>query len=99
MDLVVILVLVMVIVFWLKDVKWVTYLLGIIEIFLNIVHYIGDHLGVSELNGFINQHLPTSLFAVVGKYTTGVVYDVCAWILLVFFIFFLLYLVRYLFQR
>lgn len=99
MDLVVLLVLIVVVVVVLRDIKWVTYLLGVLEIFLRIIHYIGDHLGIKELNSFINNYFPNSLFSLLGKYSSGIVYDILSWILLVFFIFFLIYLVNYLFKR
>lgn len=99
MELVVLLVLIVLVIVLLKDIKWVTYLLGIIEIFLRIVHYIGDHLKIAELNNFINGYLPNSLFSVLSKYSSGIVYDILSWILLGFFIFFLCYLVRYLLKR
>ena len=76
MDLAILLILIVIVVVMLKDVKWVTYLLGIIEIFLRIVHYIGDHLGAPELNNFINTYLPNSLFSVLSKYTSGIVYEI-----------------------
>lgn len=99
MDLVILLVLICVVVFLLRDIKWVTYLLGIIEIFLELIHYIGDHLGIASFNKFVNSYFPTSLFSLLGKYSSGIIYDILSWILLGFFVFFLIYLVKYLFKR
>ena len=80
-----------------KDVKWVTYLIGIVEIFLRLIHYIGDNLKIASLNNFINEYFPTSIFAIIGKYSSGVVYDILSWVLVLFLIWFLIYLVKYLF--
>lgn len=76
MDLAVLLILIIIVVLVLKDVKWVTYLIGIVEIFLRLIHYIGDNLKIASLNNFINEYFPTSIFAIIGKYSSGVVYDI-----------------------
>lgn len=97
MDLAVLLILIIIVVLVLKDVKWVTYLIGIVEIFLRLIHYIGDNLKIASLNNFINGYFPTSIFAIIGKYSSGVVYDILSWVLVLFLIWFLIYLVKYLF--
>ena len=97
MDLAVLLILIIIVVLVLKDVKWVTYLFGIVEIFLRLIHYIGDNLKIASLNNFINEYFPTSIFAIIGKYSSGVVYDILSWVLVLFLIWFLIYLVKYLF--
>lgn len=97
MDLAVLLILIIIVVLVLKDVKWVTYLVGIVEIFLRLIHYIGDNLKIASLNNFINEYFPTSIFAIIGKYSSGVVYDILSWVLVLFLIWFLIYLVKYLF--
>ena len=97
MDLAVLLILIIIVVLVLKDVKWVTYLIGIVEIFWRLIHYIGDSLKIASLNNFINEYFPTSIFAIIGKYSSGVVYDILSWVLVLFLIWFLIYLVKYLF--
>ncbi len=97
MDLAVLLILIIIVVLVSKDVKWVTYLIGIVEIFLRLIHYIGDNLKIASLNNFINEYFPTSIFAIIGKYSSGVVYDILSWVLVLFLIWFLIYLVKYLF--
>lgn len=97
MDLAVLLILIIIVVLVLKDVKWVTYLIGIVEIFLRLIHYIGDNLKIASLNNFIDEYFPTSIFAIIGKYSSGVVYDILSWVLVLFLIWFLIYLVKYLF--
>ena len=92
MDLAVLLILIIIVVLVLKDVKWVTYLIGIVEIFLRLIHYIGDNLKIASLNNFINEYFPTSIFAIIGKYSSGVVYDILSWVLVLFLIWFLIYL-------
>lgn len=98
MELIIILVLIGVVVFIYKDYKYVIYLLGCLELFFRLIHYIGDHVSFIHINGFINKFIPDSLFSVVGKYTSGTVEQIVDWVLIVAFIFLLVYLVKYLFK-
>ncbi len=98
MDLAVFIILVVLVIILLKDIKWVTYLIGIVEIFLRLVNYIGNHLGIAEVETFVNNYFPDSLFSILGKYTSGVVYDIFSWIIIVFLVWFLIYLVNSLFR-
>jgi len=99
MDLAIIIILIIVVVIIFKDVKFVTYALGIMEIFFQIMHWIGDNLGIKEFNSFINNYIPSSTFNILAKYTSGVIYIILSWILLITFVFFLIYLVNYLIRR
>lgn len=98
MDLIVFLVLVALVIFLLRDIKWVTYLIGIVEIFLRLVDYIANHLGIDEVADFVNKNIPGSIFEILAKYSSGLFYDVLSWILIVFFVWFLIYLINYLFR-
>lgn len=44
MDLIIIILLIVGVVIIYKDVKFVTYLIGILEIFFRLMHYIGDNI-------------------------------------------------------
>ena len=99
MDLAVLIILIIVVIVLFKDVKWFVYLMGIIEIFLRIMHYIGDNLGISEINSLIDKYLPDSIFSILGNYTSGIVYQILSWILVIIFIWFLFYLIRYFIKK
>lgn len=99
MDLIIILILVAIVVMVRRDVKFLVYLLGILEVFFRLVHYIGDKLTIIDINTFVNKYIPTSIFSVFDKYTTGIVYDFICWILVVGFGTFLYYLVSYLINK
>lgn len=99
MDLAVLIILIILGIFLLKDVKYLVYLIGTIEIFLRLIHYIGDHLGMVDLNKVINNNFPNSLFSMLGKYTSGIIYDILAWLLTGVFVVFLFYLIKYLIRK
>ena len=99
MDLVIILILVVVVIMVYRDVKFLTYLLGILEIFFRLIHYIGDNLTVVNINSFVDSYIPTSIFKVFSKYTTGIVYDIISWVLVIGFGALLYYLIEYLIRK
>lgn len=99
MDLIILLVLIVIVAFFFKDYKNVVYFLGIVEIFFRIIHFIGDHLKVVELNQVINKYIPSSLFSMLGKYSNGLLYEILMWLLLLCFISLEVYLVKYFFKR
>ena len=98
MDLIILFVLVVIVCFVYRDVKFVVYLLGILEIFFGIVHYLGDNF-VLSFNDFINKNIPPSIFSLIDKYTSGFVNDVLSFLFLFMMGMFLFYLVRYFFRR
>ncbi len=99
MDLIIILVLLIGIFILARDIKFVVYMLGVIEIFCRIMHYLGDNLPFVNINPFVNTYIPKSTLSVVSKYTTGIVCDVLCWVLVIGFIVFLVYLIKYLIKR
>lgn len=99
MDLIIVLILMVIVVMAYRDVKFLVYLLGILEIFFKLAHYIGDNLAIIKINPFVNKYIPTSIFSIFAKYTTGIVYDVISWILVLGFCAFLYYLVEYCVRR
>lgn len=98
MELVIILILIGIVIFVYKDYHFIVYLLGTLEIFFRLIHYIGDHISFIKINPFINKYIPTSLFDVVSKYTSGIVELIASWLLVITFIFLLIYLIKYLFK-
>ena len=99
MDLIIIILLILGVVIIYKDVKFVTYLIGILEIFFRLMHYIGDNIKFINLNPFINKYIPSSLFSIIEKYTSGVVCTIISWLLVAVLIMFLVYLVKYLIKK
>jgi len=99
MDLIIILILIAIIVFFFRDFKHTAYFLGIVQIFFGLMHFIADHVNVPELSKFINKYIPNSLFTMIGKYANGLLYEILIWGLFLYFGAFLVYLVIYFFKR
>ena len=99
MDLIIILVLIAIIVFFFRDYKHTAYFFGIVELFFRLMHFIADHVPIKELSHFINKYIPNSLFTMLGKYANGLLYEILMWLLFAYFVSLLVYLVRYFFKR
>lgn len=99
MDLIILIILIVAVVILYRDFKFVTYLIGILEIFFRLVHYIGDNQALININPFINKYIPSSIFSIIEKYTNGVVYDIVSWLLILIFAIFLFYLINYLVKK
>lgn len=95
MDLIIFLILIVIVIMVYKDVKFLVYLLGTLELFFRLIHHIGDKLKINDINAFINRYIPSSLFSMFEKYTTGIVYEIISWSLIFAFCAFLYYLVKY----
>ncbi len=51
---------------------------GLIDIFLRIMDYIGEHT-IKEVNNIINKIFPDSFPAIINHYTNGVLSDILMW--------------------
>ena len=99
MDLLIIVVLVIIIVAIFKDWRLIIYTIGTLEVFFRLIHHIGDKLNLISINPFVDKYIPDSLYNVLAKYTSGIAYDILSWCLIVVFIMFLVFLVKYIIRR
>ncbi len=71
---------------------------GLVDVFLRIVDYIGDHT-ISEVNSIINKIFPDSIGAIITHYSTGVLKDILMWIYVFLMALFFYYVLRMLLKR
>ena len=98
MDLIILVVLVLIILIWFRNFNSFVYFLGIAEIFFRIMHFIGDNLGIKEVNNVINKYIPPSLFSILANYSSGLLYTILSWGLVICFIILEVSLIRYFFK-
>ncbi len=95
MDLIALIALVIIVVFFFKDFKSVVYFLAIVEIFFRLVHIIVNKLAIASLTTVVNSYIPASIASILAKYSNGLLYDILIWGLIILFIFFEFYLIKY----
>lgn len=99
MDLIVLIILIAIIVFFFKDFTAFVYSLGIIELFLRIVNFIANNIGKNEVSVWLNNTFPNSIFTILAKYSSGLLYTVLCWLLVICFCILLFHLIKYLVKR
>lgn len=99
MELIVVLVILALIVIFFRDCKSVIYGLGIIEIFLRIMAFIKNNIGIKPISDIIGKYLPNSILDIFAKYSTGLFYQILMWGFVLCMIWFLIYLIKYLIGR
>ncbi len=99
MDLAIVILLIAIVIFFMRDVKWVVYLIGILELFLRLMNFFANNIGLRDVANLIHKYIPSSLFNVLDKYTNGIIYTILAWCLFVILFIWFIYLVRYLIRR
>ena len=97
MDIVLIILVISVIIvaLFFKNFKSVVYFLGIVEIFLRLSHRISTLLKIKSVTNFVDKYIPASLVGIINAYSTGILNTVLIWILILLFIFFEWYLIKY----
>ena len=99
MDLIILVALIILVLFFFRKFSNFVYLIGICEVFLRLVHFIKSQLNIEEFTEFINKYIPSSLEVIINRYSTGVFSEILVWGLIVIMCIFVSYLVRNFFER
>ena len=99
MDLIILLILIAVVIFWTKDFKFFIYYLGINELYFRKMHFIGDNVKMAELTEIIMEYITSSIFNILAKYSNGLFYEILCWALFAAFVTLEVYLVKYFIKR
>lgn len=78
-----------------KNFKSVVIFIGLTEVFLRLIHRISQLINLKVLNDFVNKYIPTSLEEIINNYSTGILNTILIWILILLFVFFEWYLIKY----
>ena len=98
MDIVILLIIVLLVAVIFKRISNTIIFLGLIDIFLRIVNFIGNNT-VKELNNFINKYFPSSIPGIIEKYSSGIIETILIWGYVVLMTMFLYYVFRMLLRR
>lgn len=98
-DLIVLLLLVVAVVLFFKRFSSSVYLIAIIDIFLRLLTFVSNNLGVPELSSLIDKYFPTSMMGIINRYSNGIINTVLMWCLFVIYCIFLFYITRTFWKR
>lgn len=99
MDLIIILALIIIIVVIRKDFSCAIYMMGAIEIFLRVLNFIANNVKIYELSNFIHNYIPSSIIAILNKYSAGLLNSILVWIFVICMGMLDFYLIKYLVKR
>lgn len=95
MDLVVLVVIICIIVFWKKTFASFVYFLSLSDIILRVLTFIRMNIGLPEVSATIAKYVPTSVKALIDAYSTGILNSVLTWGHVFIYILFIFYVAKY----
>ncbi len=94
-DLIIVLILLGVVVFFFRRFSSFVYAMAIIDIFLRILSFIKYNVDVPELKSLIGKYFPESIAAIINHYTSGIFNTIIMWAYVIVFAIFLGYITKY----
>lgn len=99
MDLAILIILLAVVIFFFRRFSCFIYFIAIVDMFLRILAFIKNNVNVPELYALINKYIPESIPAIMGRYTSGIIFTILMWVYVIIFCIFLFYSTRILFKK
>ena len=93
-DLIISIVLLIIIVMFFQRFDSFVLFMGILEIFLRILAFIKNNIGLQDISQVIGKYLPESIFGIIDKYTNGIVQTVLNWVFVGIMAIFLFYVTK-----
>lgn len=97
-DVIVVLILLGIVIFWFRRFSSFVYSVAIIDIFLRILTFIRDN-SVPELKSLIGKYFPESIPSIIARYSDGIFYTILMWIYVAIFTVFLVYITKYFIKK
>ena len=98
-DLVVLVVLILVVIMYFRRFSSFVYFIAIVDIFLRILTFIKNNIDLPDLAAVIDNYIPESILAIVGNYTSGLLYTIIAWAYIVIMAIFLFYNTKFFIKK
>lgn len=93
-DLVVLVILILVVIMFFKRFSSFVFFMAIVDITLRILAFIRENIGLPDVSALIAKYCPSSVFAIIAKYTDGVVTTILDWCFVIIMIIFLCYIIK-----
>ena len=93
-DLVILIVLILIVIMFFKRFDSFVYAIAIIEIFLRILTFIKNNIGLKDVSALIGKYLPENIFSIINRYSTGLVNTLLKWAFVIIMGIFLSYIIR-----
>ena len=98
-DVVVLVVLIVIVIMFFKRFSSFVFFMAIVDILLRILTFIKNNIGLPDLAAVIDNYIPESILAIVGNYTSGLLYTIIAWAYIVIMAIFLFYNTKFFIKK
>lgn len=95
-DLIVLVVLIFIVVMFFKRFSSFVFFMAIVDIFLRILTFVKNNIGLPDVAALINKYIPESIIAIIDKYTSTIpiLNGILRWVFVIIMIIFLSYIVK-----
>ena len=95
-DLIVLIILIVVVIMFFKRFSSFVFFMAIVEIFLRILTFIKNNIGLPDVAALIGKYLPENIFDIINKYTGTIplLNTILKWAFLVIMVIFLTYITK-----
>ena len=99
MDLIILIFLIGIVIFFFRRFSSFIYFIAIADIFFRIVTFIKVELTTGDIYAIINKYIPASIPALLDNYSSGLLYTILVWLYVVAMIIFESYIIRTFFRK
>ena len=95
-DLIVLVVLIFIVVMFFKRFSSFVFFMAIVDIFLRILTFVKNNIGLPDVAALINKYIPESIIAIIDKYTSTIpiLNVILRWAFVIIMMIFLSYIVK-----
>lgn len=95
-DLIVLVVLIFIVVMFFKRFSSFVFFMAIVDIFLRILTFVKNNIGLPDVAALINKYIPESIIAIIDKYTSAIpiLNGILRWAFVIIMMIFLSYIVK-----
>ena len=79
MDLIILIVVLVLVIYFFRRFESFIYIVGIIDLTLRVLNLIDNNINWPQVNTFINEYLPKSILDIINNHATGVVNLIAVW--------------------
>ena len=100
-DLIVLIILIILVVMFFKRFSSFVFFIAIVDIFLRILTFIKNNIGLKDVSHLISKYLPESVFDIINKYTGNIplLNIILKWCFVILMIIFLSYIFKILLKK
>lgn len=93
-DLVILIALIVIVVMFFKRFSSFVFFMAIIDILLRILTFIKNNIGLPDVSALIGKYIPSSMFGIIDKYSTGTINIILKWAFVIIMCIFLSYIIK-----